>query len=155
MRRCPVCDTPANESARSVPQLRRYFKLIRAYFNHWPEAHDRQFFDAEKLRKWAQMKCGHYEIGTRIPLVQAGSDGSIRNRERLKLIVSAAIHGAGSDSEADIRGDELVIFRPKSIPFHKLPHSEACRIMDEVESFLEAETGLKSDQVLRESEHAA
>ena len=40
---CPVCDTNLGnpDGIRSVPQLRRYFSLIRATFQHWPEGHER------------------------------------------------------------------------------------------------------------------
>jgi hypothetical protein len=35
--------------------------MLKAFYHHWPEAHPEQFYDADHFRKWAQMKCGHFE----------------------------------------------------------------------------------------------
>ena len=44
--------------SRSTPQHRRYFALIKAAFQHWPESHDLQFGSAEGLRDYLQLKAG-------------------------------------------------------------------------------------------------
>ena len=48
MSSCPQCgcDIEPAGKARSLPQLRRYFALIRAAYHHWPDSHPVQFADA-------------------------------------------------------------------------------------------------------------
>jgi hypothetical protein len=133
---------------RSVPQLRRYFALIKAAFHHWPETHERQFASEEECRKWLQMKAGHREIGATIPLTGI-------SKERAMLLAEASIRAAGSYAVPTIHGDTLVIHRPRSIAFGKLGHKAACVLFDEVASVIRAETGLDPDALLRETEAAA
>ena len=147
---CPVCDTNLGnpDGIRSVPQLRRYFSLIRAAFQHWPEGHERQFSSPEELRAFLQMKAGHRVVGASIPL--AGI-----NKERALLLVEAGIRAAGSMAFPVIHGSQVVVFRPKSIAFDKLDHTAACKLMEAVEDVILAETGLQPDQLLSETEGAA
>jgi hypothetical protein len=147
---CPHCgsDIEIGGTPRSLPQLRRYFQLMKAVFMHWPESHERQFASAEELRKWVQMKAGYREVGATIPLVGI-------SKERAKLLAEAAIRAAGSYAVPILHGDTLVIFRPKSIAFSKLGHKDFCRLNDEVDSVIKAETGLDPEQLLREYARAA
>jgi hypothetical protein len=147
MKECPHCGcelTPAEGGkARSTEQLRRYFAMIRAAFTHWPEAHQHQFASSEELRAWLQMKAGAREIGAQIPMVGM-------SKERAMLLAEAAIRGAGSYAWPVIHGDTLVIFRPKSVSFAKMAHADFCKLSDDVADVIEAETGIKVDQLLRE-----
>lgn len=148
---CPHCGAMLDEPQgvpRSVPQLRRYFALIKAAFHHWPEAHERQFTSEEEFRKWLQMKAGHREIGATIPLTGI-------SKERAMLLAEASIRAAGSYAVPTIHGDTLVIHKPKSISFSKLSHKAACVLFDEVAAVIRAETGLDPDQLLKETEAAA
>lgn len=151
MTRCIVCGYDAgasNAKPRSVEQLRRHFGLIKAAFLHWPESHERQFADVEECRAFLQMKAGAREVGAQIPLTGM-------SKERAMLLAEAAIRGGGSYAMPVIHGDTLVVFRPKSIAFHKMQHVEFCRLTDAVAGVIEAETGLKADDLLRETERAA
>lgn len=148
---CPHCGCafdPPNGAPRSVPQLRRYFAMIRAAFHHWPESHERQFASEEECRKWLQMKAGHREIGATIPLTGM-------SKERAMLLAEAAIRAAGSYAVPVIHGDTLAIWRPKSIAFSKLGHKEACRLFDDVADVIRAETGIDPEEMMRETERAA
>lgn len=143
---CASC--PARHKPRSVEQHRRYFALIKAAFHHWPEGHERQFASDEELRKWAQMKAGHREIGASIPLTGM-------QKERAMLLAEAAIRAAGSYAVPVIHGDVLVVFRPKSIAFDKLGHKAACQLFDEVAAVIEAEIGVPAEKLLKETVNAA
>ena len=147
MKDCPHCGCeltpPAGGKPRSPEQLRRYFAMIKAAYHHWPEKHDRQFASAEELRAWLQLKAGAREIGAQIPL-------SGLQRERAMLLVEAAIRGCGSMAFPVLHGDTLVVFRPKSVSFAKMPHTEFCALSDAVASVINTETGLDPDQLLRE-----
>lgn len=148
---CPECGTIIEQqkgAPRSVPQLRRYFAMIRAIFHHWPESHERQFASEEECRKWLQMKAGHREIGASIPLTGM-------SKERAVLLAEAAIRAAGSYAVPVIHGDTLVIWRPKSIAFDKLSHKAACRLFDDVSEVIRVETGIDPDELMKEQEAAA
>jgi len=147
MNACPNCGVelapPAGGKPRSTEQLRRYFAMIRAAYLHWPELHERQFASADELRAWLQIKAGAREIGAQIPL-------SGMHRERAMLLVEAAIRGCGSMSFPVLHGDTLVVFRPKSVSFAKMAHADFCKLSDDVAAVIEAETGLRAEQLLRE-----
>lgn len=147
---CPHCgcDISPNSKKRSVPQLRRYFAMVRAAFHNWPESHVTQFADDTECRKWLQMKAGHRQIGARIPLVGL-------HRDRAVALVEAAIRASGSFAVPVMHGGDLVVFVPKSIAFGRLDHLAACVLFDQVADVVFAETGLKADDLLKETEKAA
>jgi hypothetical protein len=122
--------------------------MIKAAFHHWPESAERQFASPDELRAYLQMKAGHREIGATIPL-------SGMNKDRAVFLAEAAIRAAGSFAMPVLHGDTLVIFKPKSIAFAKLSHAEFCRLNDEVDDVIFAETGMRGEQLLKETERAA
>ncbi len=146
---CPHCGCgiePGPRGApRSVEQLRRYFKVIRLAFSHWPETSARQFSSEDELRAYVQMKAGYREIAAKIPL-------SGVNRDRALMLVEASIRAAGSYAMPVLHNDELVIFKPRSISFAKLGHSDFCRLNDSVETVIEQEIGVPVETLLREGE---
>lgn len=149
MSSCPHCGVVLEEKhARSLPQMRRYFSVLRAAFMHWPENHSRQFGDEEEARKWIQMRAGHREVAASIDL------GGV-SKEQALLIAEASIKAAGAYAVPVLHGETLVIFKPKSIKFSRLSHKDFCKLNDEVDAVIEAETGLKADVLLKETERAA
>jgi hypothetical protein len=151
---CSTCGKVVDQIPRSLPQMRRFQKMITSYFDHWPNNHPRQFSNRERFRKWAEMKVGHYDAVV-VPLAIAGGAANPTNVEGLKAAAKSAIAAAGAYAEIGIKGELMTIYRPKSIAFDALPHSEATRIMSDVEVFLEGETGMNADTVMRETEDAA
>ena len=148
---CPACGfalSGTEKAARSLPQLRRYFAMIRAAFHHWPESNERQFASAEELRAFVQMKAGLREIAASIPITGM-------RKEHAVVLAEAAIRAAGSFALPILHGDTLVIFKPKSIAFAKLSHTEFCRLSDEVAAVIEHETGISAEQLMKETEAAA
>ena len=49
----------AKGKARSTPQHRRYFAMIRAAHKHWPESHPVQPLTEEGLREYLQVRAGY------------------------------------------------------------------------------------------------
>lgn len=148
---CSVCGYAVERAGgkpRSIEQHRRFFGLMRALLHHWPETHPRQFADEHELRTWLTMKAGHREVAAQIPL--AGVP-----REKVAVIVEAALRAAGTYALPILHGDAMVIFKPKSIRFSKLPHLEFCALSDAVDVVIRQETGLDPDVVLKETEQAA
>lgn len=149
---CAVCGHSGTDRnigrTRSLMQLRRYFKVIRVAFDHWPETCSRQFSNEEELRAWVQMKAGYREISARIPLVGM-------NRDRALMLVEASIRAAGSYATPVLHNDELVIFKPKSIKFAKLAHHDFCKLNDAVEAVIEQEIGIPVETLLKGNEASA
>lgn len=145
MTTCPVCETklPLTGKPRSLDQHRRFFGMIRAAYHHWPEGHDTQFSSDDDLRKWAQMAAGWRDIGSRTRLTNVKPETAL-------LLASAAIAGAGTYARPVIHKHDLVVWRPKSIAFAKMPHLEFCALSDAVQEVIEAETGIKVDDMMRE-----
>ena len=148
---CKVCgcDTsgPRSGAPRSLEQLRRYFAVIRAAFAHWPDTNERQFSSEEELRAYVQMKAGYREIAAKIPLAGV-------NRQRALMLVEASIRAAGSYAVPVLHNDELVIFKPRSISFAKLGHTDFCRLNDAVATVIEQEIGVPVETLLKEHEGA-
>lgn len=148
---CKVCgcavDGPTKGAPRSLDQLRRFFAVIRAAFHHWPETSARQFANEEELRAYVQMKAGYREIAAKIPLAGV-------NSQRALILVEAAIRAAGSYAMPVLHNDELVIFKPRSISFAKLGHTDFCRLNDAVETVIEQEVGVPVETLLKEHEGA-
>ena len=67
------------------------------------------------------------------------------------MLAQAAIAGAGSYARPVIHNGELIVWRPKSIAFAKMPHLEFCALSDAVAEVIEAETGIKVEEMMREA----
>lgn len=147
---CETCGCPVrmSDKRRSVPQLRRYFALVRAAYTHWPEAHETQFSCENEFRKWLQMKAGHREVAARIPIVGM-------KRERALALVEASLRASGSYAIPVAHGGDIVVLVPRSIAFGRLSHLAACALFDAVADVIKAEAGMDTEQLLREQESAA
>lgn len=150
MPNCPACDCPVNDKAaiRSLPQLRRYFKMIRVALENWPEQHDRQFSDETECRKFLQMAAGHRELAYNMPITGM-------RREQALMLAEAAIKAAGNFAVVNIHNGNLVIWKPKSIAFHKLTHQAACRLFEDVSIEIEKVIGVSGDELLEQSKEVA
>ena len=140
---CPACGyVPEKRKGkpRSVPQHKRYFALIRAAFSHWPEAHRFKPLTEERLRKWLQAKAGHAVVNT---IDTEGMTG-----EQIVAALAAAIMVADPIHFVSATGKRLHIIQSMSINFDSLPHLAACALFDDVAQVIEAETGLKVDDIM-------
>jgi hypothetical protein len=137
----------AATTSRSAPQLRQFFWMIALAFANWPETHEHQFASTEELRAWLTMKAGAREVGAAIPLHDISRDVAM-------LVAEAAIRGAGSYAMPVMHGDILVIFRPKSISFAKMPHHAFCQLSDDVADIIDAETGMGIASLMQEAKRA-
>lgn len=138
---CPTCGATAPGKPRSPEHMRRYFAVMNVIYASWPSAHVEQFSTMDAMRVWLQMKAGHYET-FKIDLQNADPDAAV-------VIAQAAMNVAGSYARARVVGNELVIYKPKSIAFSKLSQHEFTKISGEVEAVILAETGIEiTDKVL-------
>lgn len=135
---CKVCgcNDGAAKDARSVPQIRRYFAVLKLVFESWPEGHPEQFSDHEEMRAWLQMKAGYRIASLNMPVF------GIRPH-LLVILIREALKAVGSHARPIEYRGRLIIWKPKSISFGAMPHAEFCKLVDDVEAVIEAETGIK------------
>lgn len=142
---CPHCGCShdANEKPRSLPQLRRYFALIRAAYHHWPDyAH--KVIDEEDLRKWLQMSAGWRRIGARVPL--KGIDPQVA-----KMLVAQVFAQLKAHEHTVIFDNELIVWCPESIAFAKMGPAEFNELIDNVSDVIEVQTGLRVEDLMKET----
>lgn len=144
MSHCPHCGVdltpPKKGKPRSVPQHRRYFAMIRAAFEHWPEHHRFRPITEERLRKWLQAKAGYAVVKT-IDTAGMTNDWAVHT-------LAAAIANADPIHFVSATEAKLHIIQSKSINFDTLPHLAACALFDAVAEVIEAETDLKVSQIM-------
>ena len=150
MKTCPHCGSSmdANDKPRSLPQMRRFFGIIRAAFHHWPETAEVQFANEEEARKWLTMRAGWRDVGARIPLVGV-------KPEAAKMLAAAAIAGAKAHAWPVVHKSELIVWIPRSIAFHSMGPQEFGQLSDAVSDVIKDMTGMDAETLMRESENAA
>ena len=144
---CPVCDSKLpvkGGTPRSLAQHKRYFAIIKAAFQQWPERDE--FNDENDLRKYLQLMAGHGVVVAEIPLVGIKKDIA-------RFIAAQAIKAAGEYALPLPRGNNLRIVKPLSIAFDKMPHQEFCKLSDAVCDIIEGRLGVKVDALIREHEN--
>lgn len=145
MTSCPHCGcdietAPKRGKPRSVPQHRRYFAMIREAYHHWPDGHQFRPLSEEHLRKWLQAKAGHRVVDT------IETDGMTPAQS--VAVIAAAMKRAGPFAFVSATETKLHVVTSESIDFDTLPHLAACALFDDVAEVIEAETGLKVDQIM-------
>lgn len=120
--------------------------MVRQAYLHWPETHEEQFSNEEDCRKYLTMKAGWRDIASKTNLTGIREDKAI-------LLASAVLSGLPKNIGARpvIHKGQLIIWVPRSIAYDKMPHLEMCALSDEVGSVIEAETGMKLDDLMREA----
>lgn len=144
MSNCPQCgceiEQKAKSKARSVPQHRRYFALVRAAWMHWPEGHHFCPQSEEHLRRWLQAKAGHRDVIT--------IDAGFMSAAQAVAAVAGAMRQAGPYAFISNSETKLYVVTSKSISFDALPHLAACALFDAVAEVIESETGIKADDMI-------
>lgn len=137
----------AEEKRRSLQQHRRYFALIKAAYEHWPERSRSRFRpDSEDhLRKWLQCKAGHRTL---VEVDVPATDE--RTLAIVKTAVAAAMAATKDHAWVTTHGGKVVVLASRSINFDTLPHKEFDALSRTVEDIIRAETGLEPEQLLTE-----
>lgn len=154
--KCPhcQCEIDAKSKPRSVEQLRRFFGMLRAMYQHWPSSAEFQPESEEHLRKFVLCKSGHRE-STDVAVPFAEDQPGLT--KLVAVSVEACVRGAGGF--AFIRphpdGGLVRVYKAKSIAFDKLGQADFNALNDAVEMVYAQETGLDPEQVLKQTEQAA
>jgi len=127
---------------RSLEQHRRFFSVVSAVFNHWPERHPFQPENAEHLRAWLLVKAKHCTIKTFYL-----SEDATELARVLPVITASMLH---KHSWCRSDGNALHVCVPLSIAFDTMKHEDFCRLNDGVDEIIRTETGLDPEQLLRE-----
>ncbi len=146
MKECPHCGCVLTKG-RSLPDHRRFFALIKAAFEQWPDGHDFTPESSEHLRAWLTCKAGYRE-STPIHMPDMATD---RMRDLFRLSIEAAITAAGSVAFVVPYRDVVAVVRPKSIAWDKIDQREFSQLRDAVSDVIEAEIGVSVDKLLAET----
>jgi hypothetical protein len=101
------------------------------------------------LRYWLEVEAGHCTVTKTI---------RVRKVEPKELadLLTAVLRTSDDDKMfVDADADLIVVKRANSIAYDKLGHLEACALFDEISDVIEAETGIKGETMLKETEKAA
>lgn len=144
MTTCPHCGCDASVGSgkpRSLEQHRRFFKIIREAFTHWPETHETQFASESDCRYWLTMTAGYRDVSGRVTLVGMKPDAAL-------MLATALLRSAGSYARPVIHKGELIVWTPRSIKFGSMPHAEFCKLNDDVAAVIEREIGVSVEKLL-------
>jgi hypothetical protein len=143
---CPDCratfDPVKAGKPRSPDQHKRFWGVVQAALQHWPESHDRQFSDHHECRHYLTMKAGWRDIAAIIPL--AGIKPATAT-----TLATAAMKAAGTYCVAGAHAGSIVIWKPRSISFQNMGHMEFVALNSAVDDVLKAEIGLTGGELLQ------
>lgn len=150
---CPECgavfEQRAAGKARSYPQLKRYFKVIREAFRHWPHGHRFRPRNEEHLRGWLECEAGHCTVETSI---------RCQSVDPIKLYaVLKAVMETSEDVKQFVEMDDdlIIVRRALSISYGMLEHLAACSLFNDVYEVIYAELGIDDKTLLEEAAKAA
>lgn len=147
MSTCPHCGKGSKR--RSIDQHRRYFALCKHAFDNWPEAQEFQPDNAEHLRKWLQVKAGYKTI-QQIDTTRTDP----QSMRIMQATLIAAMKATSDYAWTVVHRNRLYVVASKSIAFDKISHGEFCQLNDMVAEVIERESGIKVDDLMRETEAA-
>lgn len=135
MTKCPHCGS----APRSNDDHKRFFALIAAAYDQWPESHEFQPDSAEHLRSWLLCKINYRNT----TMVETSTDP-----KAAVLVVEAAFKAAGSYAFVRPYGDGLAVYAPKSIAWDKLDQKQFGPVRDEVSGLIESVLSVTAEQLL-------
>lgn len=132
---------------RSYDQHKRFFAVIAAVYDQWPEQHPFQPDSAEHLRAWLLVRAKHCVINT------FHLTGNTEELARVVMIITATM--LKKHSWAKSEGTKLHVCVPLSIDYKTVTHQQFCKINDAVDEIIRVETGLDPDELLKQRDMAA
>lgn len=158
--KCPCCAFEITTKPRSAPDHRRFFALIRAAANHWPETHAFQphgataHAKAEHLRKFLLIKSGHRER-QELPLEFAADQPGLTRL--VGVAIKAAMDRGGGYVEiaTPADGGAVAIYSAASCDYRTLSQSEFGPVRSAIEDLIAGALGVNADELLKQEERAA
>jgi hypothetical protein len=145
---CPSCEATFDLNTigkpRSPEQHRRFWGLMKAAYDQWPEAHEEQFSTVNDLRLWMTMKAGWRDLASKTSIVGL-------KPELLVPVVQAAIKAAGNNARVTSYRGQLCVWTPKSIRFDRMRHQEFVALNQAVEDVIKDVFGVTGDELLEQA----
>ena len=150
MRQCPfdgLCgDIGMPSKYRSFQQHKRFFSIVNAAFQNWPESEDFQPDNPLHLRKWLTCKAGwRFTMSIENP----------NFAERAATVAIAVLHQRGEPAWIVEDRGRLHIISARSIAYSDMSHKKACEYFGKAEGIvcdiLKFENG---DALLKAAENA-
>ena len=128
---------------RSLPQHKRFFAVIAAAFNAWPESHPFQPDSDDHLRAWLTVAAKHCTIKT----FHMGEEADTMARA-IPIIIASML---GEHAFCKAQGNDLLVCVPNSISYQAVSHGEFQEIAREVDEIICATLEIDdTDKLLRE-----
>ncbi len=147
---CPECGFVLGGD-RSLPDLRRFFAMLRAAHMHMPESHRLASSNLEEFRARLLIEAGHAHVAkVEIPSSYAES---ATDRDHFRAAVDGAFRASDGRScyrELRVRDAALEIARPRSISIPASRQREFNDVRDAVEQIIELALGMPVEKLLRE-----
>lgn len=146
---CPKCGHELSR-ARSPQDHRRFFAVIQRAYENWNHAHEFQPTSSEHLRAFLLCRAGYHDVTT-VPVEFV--EGEPQLLKLVSLAVEASVKAAlasGDFAFTRIHGEGIAVFRPKSISWSTIDQKAFGPIREAVEEVIEAETGIKIEDMLKE-----
>lgn len=125
---------------RSSDDHRRFFALVKAAFEQWPEGGDFTPDNIDHLRAYLLCKAGYRKTTM------------IETDEPAATVAAIEAAFRAADTYAFVRpyGDGVAVYSPKSLRFDKTDQKAFNAVRDEVSSIIESVIGVTAEQLLRE-----
>lgn len=133
---CPHCGS----QPRSSDDHRRFFALVKAAFEQWPEGGAFTPDNIDHLRAYLLCKAGYRKTTM------------IETDEPAATVAAIEAAFRAADTYAFVRpyGDGVAVYSPKSLRFDKTDQKAFNAVRDEVSSIIESVIGVTAEQLLRE-----
>ena len=147
---CPECGCLLGK-ARSLPDHRRFFGLIRKATDQWPLTHPFQPADEHQLRAFLLVEANYCDVDFIPAPDECGTNPAILAlfRSSVEAAYSAVTRRCGyAFLRVTISGAEILT--PRSIDFATLDQKAFGPLREAVEAIIENAIGVPSEQLLRE-----
>lgn len=147
---CPECGFVLSGD-RSLPDLRRFFAVLRAAHPHFPEGHPLASSNVEQFRARLLIEAGHAHVA-KVEIPESYGESQTA-RDYFRAAVDGAFRASDGRScyrELRVRDDALEIIRPRSISVPASRQREFNAVRDAVEHIIELAIGVPVEKLLRE-----
>ncbi len=132
---------------RSSEEHGLLFGVIGLAFDNWPEQHGFKPDDAEHLRAWLAIECGHCE--------RFEADASAFTSPKEAIALARFFCGGRRDFRAFRSGEKLIMLRPRSISEREITVTEFRGVSARMYDLIEATTGITPEVYKAEKDKAA
>lgn len=152
MKDCPHCGKSLVK-ARSPDDHRRFFAIVRAAADQWPEHHEFQpdgesiTDKAEHLRAWLLIKAGYFNV-TPIDAEYAADQPAMARL--VALSIEAALKAVPGHAFVRVHGDRIGVFSARSLKWDTMDQKQFGAVREAVEAVISDAIGVEPETLLKE-----